>query len=447
MGIAAQLLPVLPTEHSRALTLALLLFINSLILESNEVVATSGFVSRVGPEQILWVWAVALLAGMISSGAYSLVVDRTRRERLATAVFLGFAVLYVALYGLFRLGAPDSVSYPLLTMVNEQQWLLLPMLMWALAGDLFSVAESKRLFPLLGMAAFAGGIAGNLVTASLAQRLSQSPAGSVVLLLMNAAWLLLMAAILTLSSRRIKIATRQAAKNDKPLEILREGLAFVREVPSYRYLTLAMLLLGASLNVIEYQLIATMAQVHAGGASLEAFYATLRAARIVLMLLVQGLAAGWLLKRFGFKSVFFLMPLALLGGLLLAWLWPTLIGVVLGEYLSRITLQGIDEPSRRSFVGLVPDERRGRVSAFIDGYPYQLGSILSCGMVLAVLAAVRRNVLTPQMGRTVYTALALACAATALWALTRFRAHYDASMFNWRLRRRQRKSLLDNIEF
>ena len=129
MGIASRILPVLPAERSRALTLALLLFINSLILESNEVVATSGFVSRVGPEQILWVWAVALLAGMISSGAYSLVVDRTRRERLATAVFLGFAVLYVALYGLFRLGAPDSVSYPLLTMVNEQQWLLLPMLL------------------------------------------------------------------------------------------------------------------------------------------------------------------------------------------------------------------------------------------------------------------------------------------------------------------------------
>ncbi len=447
MGIAARLLPVLPTERSRALTLALLLFINSLILESNEVVATSGFVGRVGPEQIPWVWAVALLAGMIGSGAYSLVVDRTRRERLAIAVFLGFAVLYVALYGLFRLGAPDSVSYPLLMMVNEQQWLLLPMLMWALAGDLFSVAESKRLFPLLGMAALAGGIDGNLVTASLSQRLSQSTAGSVVLLLMNAAWLLLMTAILTLSSRRIKITTRQAAKSDKPLETLREGLAFIREVPSYRYLTLAMLLLGASLNVIEYQLIATMAQTHAGAASLEAFYATLRAARIVLMLLVQGLAAGWLLKRFGFKSVFFLMPVALLGGLLLAWLWPTLIGVVLGEYLSRITLQGIDEPSRRSFVGLVPDERRGRVSAFLDGYLYQLGSILSCGMVLAVLAAVRRNVLTPQMGRMVYTALALACAATALWALTRFRAHYDASMFNWRLRRRQRKSVLDNIEF
>jgi len=68
-------------------------------------------------------------------------------------------------------------------------------------------------------------------------------------------------------------------------------------------------------------------------------------------------------------------------------------------------------------------------------------------MVLAVLAAVRRNILTPEVGRTVYTALALACSAAALWALTRFRAHYDASMLNWRLRRRQRKSVLDNIEF
>jgi hypothetical protein len=94
----------------------------------------------------------------------------------------------------------------------------------------------------------------------------------------------------------------------------------------------------------------------------------------------------------------------------------------------------------------VPDERRGRVSAFLDGYLYQFGSIVSCGMVLAILAAVRRDSLAPQAGRALYHILAIACAVMALWAITRFRFHYDTSMLNWRLRRRRRRSVLKDLD-
>ncbi|MFQ6015463.1 MAG: Npt1/Npt2 family nucleotide transporter [Anaerolineae bacterium] len=437
---------VLPSERARFVMLALLLFSNSLVLESNEVIATSGFVSRMGAEQILWVWAADMLIVILTSGAYSLVVDRTKRERLAIRLFVGLSLVYVALYLLFLLGAPDWVSYPLLTVINDQQWLLLPMLIWALANDVFSIAEAKRLFPLLGIAAFAGGMFGNGLTAGVARWLAPGSRGSVGLLVSNAGLMLLMAIILVRALRRTKIVARQSRREEKVLDTLREGAAFIRDVPAYRYLTLSMILLGVGFNVIEYQLIASASQVYSQTARLEVFYATLRAARIVLMLLVQGVAAGWLLKRLGFKSIFAFMPTALLAGLLLAFFWPILAGAVVGEYLARITLEGIDEPSRRAFLGLVPDERRGRVSAFLDGYLYPLGSILSCGLVGATLFAVRQNLLTPRVGRALYFGLACACTGIGLWAITRFRAHYDASMLNWRLKRRKRVSVLADLD-
>jgi len=442
----ARIVRVLPAERARFFTLAALLFINVLVLESNEVVATSGFVSNVGAEQILWVWAIDMLIVILTSGVYSLVVDRTKREWLAVAMCVGFSLLYVALYFLLRFDTPDWLSYSLLTVVNDQQWLLFPMLIWAIASDAFSTAEAKRLFPPLSIAAFAGGIFGNGLTALVARRVAQGGQGSVQMLLFNAGLLLVMVLILAVALRRLKVSARQSRQGEKVLDSLREGLAFVREVPSYRYLTLAMILLGVGLNVIEYQLIADASRAYSQTTGLEAFYAVLRAVRTGLMLLVQGVIAGWLLKRLGFKSVFVIMPSALLAGLLLVFFWPGLVAVIIGEYLARITLQGVDEPSRRAFLSLVPDERRGRVGAFLDGYLYPLGSLLSCGVVGATLFAVGRGLLTPELGRAIYIGLACLCAGAALWAIFRFRAYYDTSMLNWRLKRRRRKSILDGLD-
>ena len=437
---------VLPNERVRFVVLALLLFMNSLILESNEVVATSGFITHVGPEQILWLWAIDMLIVILASGTYSLFIDRTKRQELASYLFVGFSLAYVVLYLLFFFHAPDVLSYPLLTVVNDQQWLLFPLMIWALANDLFSVSEAKRLFPLLGIAAFAGGISGNALTAGVANALAGTSLGGVQLLLFNASLLMAMAIILPQVLRRTEFTVHQSRQNERVLDTLREGLAFVREVPSYRYLTLAMILLGVGLNVVEYQLAVTAAHSYSQVAALATFLATLRAVRIVLMLLVQGMVAGWLLKRLEFRSIFAVMPIALLSGLLLALICPFLLGVAIADSMARITLQGVDEPSRRAFLGLVPDERRGRVSVFLEGYLYPAGSILSCGLIGIILFSVSQHLLSAQIGRALYFLVACACAGTALWAITRFRAHYDASMLNWRLRRRQRRSALADLD-
>ncbi len=440
---------VAPGERSRCAVLALLLFANAVVMESNEVVATSGFVSQIGADAILWVWAADMLIVILSSGAYSLVVDRMRRDRLAVRLLLGFGLLYVGLFALFWMQVPGWATYSALAILTDQHWLLLPMVIWALANDVFSTAEAKRLFPMLGGAAFAGGVFGNGLTAAVALWFGSGQRGSLGLLLSNAGLLLVMSILLAGAIRRqhsISEAARQSREGEKLLDTLREGLGFVREVPAYRYLALAMVLLGAALNVVEYQMIATAARAYSEVSQLEGFYATVRAARILLMVLVQGLVAVWLLDRLGFKSIFWIMPAALLAGLSVAFFWPVLVGVVIGEYAARITLEGIDEPSRRAFLGLVPDERRGRVSAFMDGYLYPLGSLLSCGFVGAVLFAVGHGLLTRDEGRAVYFAIAGLCIGVALWAVGRFRAHFDESMLNWRLKRRRRGTVLSRLE-
>lgn len=429
-------------ERGRFAVLALLLFVNALALESNEVVATSGFISSIGVNHIVLIWALDMTIIVLTSGVYSLFVDRTRRPRLAVMLFTGFAMVYAALYGLF-LVSRSPVTYALLLVINDQQWLLFPLVVWALANDMFAVASAKRLFPLLGIAAFTGGIIGNVTAAAMAQFFG----ANFSLLLFNALLLFTTGAILYFVLKRVKVTVRQSSERESALDALQEGLGFVREVPVFRYLTITMIMLGIGLNAIEFDFLNKVASSTTVASDLQTFYGGFKVAVAIGLLVAQAAISPWLLNRLGFKHVFMVMPAMMLVGLALAALGPGLIGVVLGNYLVRVSKVGVDEPSSRAFQGLVPDERRGRVSAFLEGYLYPVGSIVGSVTIAVLLGAASAGTIPGASVRTIYLALALGAAGVALLAASRIRNDYDRSMLNWRLQRRKRGSALAKLEF
>lgn len=436
---------VLPGERVSFFILALLLYINGLALNSNEVVATTGFISSIGAEQILLVWAADMVIIIITSGVYSLVVDRTRREKLAVGLFFGFSVIYILLYILFFYIEPTGIPYLLLLVLNDQQWLLFPLVIWTLGSDLFSLDQAKRLFPLLAAVALLGAVSGSSI-AALAASVFGTP--SFGLLLVNACLLALMGAIMYSNLDRMRSSANQSSQGEKMLEVLREGLAFVREVPVYRYLTMSMLLLGVALNAVEFELIYTAAVEFDGRpAELQTFYGTFRSIVIASIFVTQALLASRLLNRLGFKLIFGFLPGALVLAVVIIMGVPGIMGVAIGSYLTHVVLTGIDEPSRKAFQGLVPDERRGRVSAFIDGYLLPVGTIISCIFIGGILLLGSQQIIDPVMGRYVYLGVSGLCAVIALFAISRLYQTYDASMLNWRLRRRQTKSVLDKLDF
>lgn len=420
-------------EHTRFFLLAFLFFINSMVLESNEVVATTGFISSVGVPQIVVVWAIDMAIVIFTSGLYSLFVDRTKRGRLAIILYFVFCVVYMGMFALFQLTESDAV-YGLLLVVTDQQWLLFPLVIWALANDVFSIAEAKRLFPILAIAAFSGGIVGNVVAANISRFVTES----YQLLLFNAVLILVGGFVLIWAVPRLKMANRASHEGEKLLDSLREGIGFIREVPIFRYLTLSMVLLGIGLNAIEFDFLYNVNTGITNPADVQAFYGGFKVAVAVSLFILQGLVAGWLLNKLGFRHIFTSLPTAMITGLSLALFFPSLIGVVIGNFVVRIIKVGIDEPSIKAFQGLVPDERRGRVSAFLDGYLFPFGSILSCVMIGALMIAVGNNTLPHSTARATYLTLAIVAAAIALFSASRIASSYDSSMLNWRLKRRKR---------
>ncbi|MCS7071622.1 MAG: hypothetical protein NZM00_08960 [Anaerolinea sp.] len=136
----------------------------------------------------------------------------------------------------------------------------------------------------------------------------------------------------------------------------------------------------------------------------------------------------------------------MLSSLMAAFIWPGILGVVLGNYLVRVSKNGLDDPSVKAFQGLVPDERRGRVSAFMDGYLYPVGSIIGCAVIGIMLILSEARLLDAATARTLYLSIAIISAVLAVYLSSRIHLHYDTSMLNWRLKRRKRSSALADIE-
>jgi ATP:ADP antiporter, AAA family len=418
------------------------LLVNSLVLESNKVIATSGFVSHIGVQHIVWVWALDMSIIMITAAFYSLIVDRTNRVVLMKRLFVLFSLLYLLFYLLFQVETLAWLAYPLLTILNDQQWSLFGLLIWALASDTFSTAQAKRLFPLLATTVIVGSIVGNSTVATMAQLLH----GHADRLLLLNALLMVGLALLLLGFQhwgKLDLCVRPATDTGSVTDILREGFAFVQDVPVFRYLALAIIPLGLGYNTVEYYLLYTLSTMDA--VTLQMAYGLFKSLTAVSVLLIQALATTRLINHFELRRVFAFLPLVLLiclGGTLVLPAFA-IFGV---NYLTRITLQGIDEPARQMLKNLVPDERRGRVSAFLNGYLYPIGSILGCMQIGFISQFVQHGLLTATSGQWLYLMISIVCVAFALWAALQIHHHYATSLLNWRLDRRKRRSSIPNLD-
>ena len=445
----ARLLNIKPGEWTLVVSLLLLLAINTTVLELSDVVSTTGFISNIGTSKILWLWLVDMAVTILSAGVYALIIDRTARIQLVGGLLIGFAFLYLLLRMLFSYGAPDWVTYPLLYILSDQQYAIFPLAFWALANDVYSMSESKRLFPVIAAGGTLGNVLGNGLAASSATLFSGYGSGVPDLLLLSTLLFLIGFALLWFTFRKRDVRARQAREEGASArQILEEGSDFIKNVPLFRYLAIAMLLVGLALTIIEYHFLFTVDQaVTNDPARFQAFYGIYKIALIAATWLFQWLITGKLLEKVGTKNTFTVLPASLIvaagGGLAL----PGLVGGAGGRFLARLVQTAWDEPARKTAEGLVPDERRGRVSTFLDTYYYSVATIVGCLVMGALFLGSSLGWLAEQTVIAAYLTVAALAAAGAVWAALRLRSVYDQSLLNWRLSRSRRKSVLDGIDF
>jgi MFS family permease len=147
------------------------------------------------------------------------------------------------------------------------------------------------------------------------------------------------------------------------------------------------------------------------------------------------------------KESFSVFPVSLAIASGVALYLPSLFGAASARFIARTVYSAWDDPARKALQGLVPDEKRGRISAFMDSYFITSATVVGCVVLAILLAFVANGSILRETAVVIYLGIAITASILAVLVFVYLRKVYDTSMLNYRLARSKRKSVLDGIEF
>lgn len=435
-----------PGEAGLVFLLGGMLLGNSLAYEMSGVFAVSGFLGEgEGASGILIVWLVDMVLIAAAAAVYSLIIDRYNRLILIRWMTYAFAVFYAGLRILFIVGLNDRLNYALAFLVAELHFFLFPLVFWVLANDILGIAKSKRLFPLIGSLSFVGKLLGVLIAMMSPTLLPEINLQPQELLSFNVIIYLHLFIIAAVGLSNIRV--RETVKTAETLhETLQEGWDFVRHVPIFRYLSLSIIAMIAVETIIEFRFLEVTDMKYPVTADYQRIYSQYRLTLILASIFVQLFISSRLLARLGLNNTPFILPVFSTAGLIAMLAFPVKLASSVGGILAvKTPLYTIDESARKGFQALIPEERRGRVSIFIDNYVYTFGAVVGVAIISFTIV----------LGHTfdfdsynAYLSAGLVLSLLAIFAIMQMHRNYEVSMMNWRLKRRQRAtSVLDKLEF
>lgn len=435
-----------PEEAGLVFVLGFVLLSNQVARQITEIAALSGLISNGGSNQVLVVWFVDYIIIFFVGALQSLIVDKMERPKLIKRVVLGLAILFLGMRFLFLLKLPPIITYGSLYILAEQQFLLFPLIFWVLANDIFDMAQARRLFPIIASWNFVGVIIGTGVSAISPTIFKHFSLPGENILLLNVVIYLLSFVVLFFGLRNIRVRQTAPPQPETLRKSMSEGYTFVRKVPSFTFLALCWVVMVMCDVIVEFRFINVTEAAFTTAASYQQFYSIYRLVMTLAAIVVQTTLTSRLIDRITLKNSFFIYPVIMLVGVVSVFFFPGVWVSVFTLGSLKLTRDTVDESARKSFQALIPEERRGRVSTFMDSYLPALGTVTACVIMGAVILIGKWAGL--ENAYLIYLGLAGVGAFIGVWAIFRMRKMYDSSLLNWRLKRRQRgASVFDKMEF
>jgi MFS family permease len=425
-----------PGEASLVFILGFALLVNSLAMQIAGIVAISGFLNTGGVNQILLVLFVDYALVLVLGALYSLAIDKLKRIRFLQMIILAFALFFVVLRLMFYFNSPGWLNYSIIYILAEQQFILFPLVFWVLANDIFKIAQTKRLFPLISGWNFAGKLIGIGIAGISPSLFAAWGFASEEILVFNFLIYVLAFLIITIGLRNVE--TRDTVQQEETIsQTLREGWDFIRNVPSFRYMMIFILGIAFADTIIEFRFFVVTDAVFQDQTAYQTFFSIYRLVVTLLAIVIQAFLTSQIIRLMQLKNTFLILPLIAIAAVLGMILVPGVSVVVVSMAGVKLIRDTVNESSRKSFQGLVPEERRGRVSTLMESYFPSIGTMLACMIAGAIVYFGVLRDLDLKLGYLLVSGIG---GVVAFWAVLKMRVVYDASLLSWRLKRRQRKA-------
>lgn len=338
---------------------------------------------RSGLDAIRWLFIGTALVTLAVNPMFGWMVSRFRRMVFITATYLFFAVSLVAFYLLIAV-TPQAVGetsgrvfYVWYSVFN----LFATMVFWALMADRFTLEQSKRLFGVIAVGGTLGAIFGPWLASVLAR-----PLGTPALLLVAAVFLCLAVVaawmVAWLQPERAQVEGTAPSQDGAAVDRAVIGGSpwqGIRAVFQSRYL------LGISAYVLVLTVMATfiyftrLQMVAALGTDTDlrtTAFAQIDLVTQVATLLLQLVATGHIMRRFGVAAALALLPVIVSLGFVGLALVGSFAMLILLDATFRGVQRAITRPARETLFTVVGREDKYKSKAFTDTFVYRGGDVL-----------------------------------------------------------------------
>lgn len=398
-----------------------------------EVVIASRFVSELGPIALVIIYPLGAI-GLISVALVQIKwIDRIPRARAFKFVTLGYGAAFVI--GLIFVAIPSTTVWGTgaVWLIADQLNFLLPLIVWALIGDLFNAGEGRKIYPWITTWQYGGQLIG-LAIPALAPLLF-IPLG------IPLPWLLVVCPIgivalgfLLPRALKDRSISRGHGRDESLGESFRSAWQFVGGVKAFRAMFVTSIFVFIAGMSLEASFVSSADRILGDAAKLQIVYGGTLVVVFAIATTLHLFYTTKLLERFNIPGSLMVLPIftisasiVLIAGLAFDFL-PVLIIGIIAWWVPRWS---IDEVARRASLALVPDEKRARVSFLVDLVPFASG-LLVAGGITWIVATLDLPIAAP--------VIALPFAIVALIAAQIMRKNWQESLLDPSLRRRKRLS-------
>lgn len=322
---------------------------------------------------------------MVLVPLYGYIGTKVVRIRLLTGLLL-FFIANLALFSFFGAqGAREGVVFYIWVGIFN---VFIISQVWAFANDIYTEAQGKRLFPMIGV----GSSVGAWLGAQGAERLVSALDASPYQLQMLAAAILLVCGGLLIAVNRIA-ATRsipELAKHADQKLASGDGFAIVFRDRYLTWIAILIVLLNVVNSTGEFllgDLVTNQAHaLHPGDAAAQkqfvgSFYGSFFANVNLLGLLLQLFAVSRLLPRLGVRGSLYVMPTISLISYSMVALVPALGLIRWGKTLENATDYSLQNTLRQALFLPTSREAKYKAKAAIDTFFMRFGDVLQAGLV------------------------------------------------------------------
>ncbi len=359
-------------------TLAVLFLVRTSGILLNNYAETT-FLKRYGVQFMPIVNMINAVITVVIMGLMTGLMQRFRGPDLLIGTFLFSGASVMGLRMLIPLNI--DLIYPALFMLKALYEILLAMLFWNMANDLFNTRQSKRLFPLITAGGVVGQILGSFGTPILVEwfRFDNLLVVYLVISIAGAGvvWAMMRhfpALLKTEADARAIRKTSMRAEIAAVAPVMRKSLLL-------RIMVILALMPNVVIPILNYQFNYAVDMTYASESGLITFFGYFRGVSNIVNLVLL-LFVGRIYGRWGLPVALMFHPLNYALAFLAFLFRFDVVSAVYARMSTTILRTTINIPANAVIIGLFPESFRAMVRPFLRGTVVRLGLFLGSSIIL-----------------------------------------------------------------